>query len=1140
MNSENKCISFKDKINIIKNCRHHIFSINDILLNFDYNENSDFNIYIHYDSGYQFYNSSYYNSALKNIKFPINTNCSYCQDGFSLNDRGECNSLEFEKCKINNLINNSYQLLSECRSLCNKNYYPFIYFKLENNSLDLNSENYKNINFSYNIKEIYYFINSYRYSGLNNEALNLVGDISLCYNISNEDLKNKFQNCYKVIYIPTNKSYICFECNYGYYLNYQNQICIGKDSEYDVSNNCIIDNNSSNYSCQSCYFNTQTLVTFETGIKECINDESLYNCKEAIANSSYVNIIYNCTSCNFNYWPYYSKFYQRQICQNVYEKVTKKKDINLEQFKNESSIKADSNGICPENYFTPDEENCYKCDNDNIGMPGCNGKCNFSLIRNNTLLCESDCKIGYLESSPGVCDSCNAINPGCAECHYENNNLPNYYGKRAREFKCDFCNVGYVLSSEGKCSKCSSIIPECDKCQKDENTGQYKCTKCLRHHVLQESGKCLSCFVRDAILNEKCVSCYSEKNKCKYCQENEEGNGLICKQCYDGYILLINNNSCLLRNSSSELAQFDSCLELTFKDGKFVCSKCLPHYTLLIEGDESTCEYIPTLFDYNYKAHYYAMFKDILNQDYSEYKNFVQNDYLYRQSIYLPCKEGTNLGTKENPLYSCSKCYNVFDNEDYDNYYYKYYSSSNEYLYEFFYNSYYDFETQYDKYYNGYMPVKLIENINNNSSICIRPNKDLENCTEAIYIISKGKEIYNCTKCLKDNRLIFNNELNIYYCEYDDNITTKCLVDFCKSCAPYKYYFCQSCLNPNYEINQISGSCVLKTEIKPNIMWKDIYRLRLNGHKEINGKTFKGPSLRLKGITDNQINSRHAFLINMTFKINNGLSNLTIPAICEIEGDVEENNVSANLVDYDCIGDGTVPIDSELVGLEGIEFNLHSDFLKGKNLTKVDSSFTINDFNKIVFFRINNDTLTNKNFSGKSCDFSFLGKINKDDDELINKAKLSIPMNEIEEKTECLFYKDNNLNSSLNCSLEIKNESNNYNLSFNTQQELKIGNTPFFIKRLYLYNISYIQTEEEFSNNNGSIIYRKSSSGISGGAIAAIIIIFAIILGGLTAASVYYFKIRKSELIKLDVHSDLNQPNQIKNSVFASQDKITN
>ena len=85
--------------------------------------------------------------------------------------------------------------------------------------MDLNIENFKNINYSYDVIEVYDFINIYRYSGLNKEALDLVGDIAMCYNNSNGDLKNKFLNCNRVIYIPTNKSYICFGCNYGYYLN---------------------------------------------------------------------------------------------------------------------------------------------------------------------------------------------------------------------------------------------------------------------------------------------------------------------------------------------------------------------------------------------------------------------------------------------------------------------------------------------------------------------------------------------------------------------------------------------------------------------------------------------------------------------------------------------------------------------------------------------------------------------------------------------------------------------------------------------------------------------------------------------------------------------------------------------------------
>ena len=29
------------------------------------------------------------------------------------------------------------------------------------------------------------------------------------------------------------------------------------------------------------------------------------------------------------------------------------------------------NGLCESGYFTPDAKNCFKCDNENVGMPGC-------------------------------------------------------------------------------------------------------------------------------------------------------------------------------------------------------------------------------------------------------------------------------------------------------------------------------------------------------------------------------------------------------------------------------------------------------------------------------------------------------------------------------------------------------------------------------------------------------------------------------------------------------------------------------------------------------------------------------------------------------------------------------------------------
>jgi hypothetical protein len=38
-------------------------------------------------------------------------------------------------------------------------------------------------------------------------------------------------------------------------------------------------------------------------------------------------------------------------------------------------------------------------------MPGCAGECNFSLYRNRLILCEGECKEGYIETSKGICEN---------------------------------------------------------------------------------------------------------------------------------------------------------------------------------------------------------------------------------------------------------------------------------------------------------------------------------------------------------------------------------------------------------------------------------------------------------------------------------------------------------------------------------------------------------------------------------------------------------------------------------------------------------------------------------------------------------------------------------------------------------------
>ena len=90
----------------------------------------------------------------------------------------------------------------------------------------------------------------------------------------------------------------------------------------------------------------------------------------------------------------------------------------------------------------------------------------------------------------------------------------------------------------------------------------------------------------------------------------------------------------------------------------------------------------------------------------------------------------------------------------------------------------------------------------------------------------------------------------------------------------------------------------------PSITWKDIFRLELNSEKEINGRNIHGPKLYLRGITNSQINTGHAFLIYLTFKlrqtryIRNLEETTKIEAICEVVNEVEETKNDTNIVEY--------------------------------------------------------------------------------------------------------------------------------------------------------------------------------------------------------------------------------------------------
>ena len=547
LDSEGKCISYMNKIKIIPNCKEHIFKLKNYT--FYYYLSSKNKTYYVKSSNY---NSTEINDHLRNLNSSINTTCQECQEEYFLNDKGECEILNLENCTGNFINQNIGERLYKCDDLCSHKEYPNIYIELKNNNSNNSSGK--------DIKSLYDVLSYLYLDEFNNEIKNNILKSKLCYNISNEEIK--YEGCNGIIYDNKTGSYQCIVCKYGYILDKLNHICfaINHNNKYLYCDFENIGNKSHPiYSCKGCY-NDYTLVTFENGIKGCIYDESLNNCIEVNTISDHINHSYNCKSCIQNYLPYNSSYYNRTICQNVFENITTSQNISLEIFNSIEYIPADVNGKCKNSFFTPDGKKCFKCNNKNVGMPGCKNNCSFSLHRNNPLLCLSGCKEedGYIESSKGICETCDSINKGCYKCHYEENYPNNYFGlKLKRRFQCDICESGYILSKDGRCFKCS-YLDNCKNCIQNETTGNFKCIECSNHYFLNEKGYCERCILNKEIINNKCIEC-DDVNKggienCYLCKKNTEENGLLCKECKEGYILY--NNTCL------KMEKFDSKFEM--------------------------------------------------------------------------------------------------------------------------------------------------------------------------------------------------------------------------------------------------------------------------------------------------------------------------------------------------------------------------------------------------------------------------------------------------------------------------------------------------------------------------------------------------------------------------------------------------
>ena len=1119
VNSEGECINYLNYIEKISNCLRYSYKLNNITFCtylyyyydeyeyyyygstyycYIYNNNYYYNLYNNYYYYYSFYEYKNSNSNITNfnipiINSPIKGQCIECSNGYYLNSEGNCLPISIEECSLTLIMDNFPERYKICENLCSSYKYIDVNltYKIESNNnyysgfYDIRGK-FRNLYYDY--YEGYFDkdkdIREY-FEEMDDNLISFLEKRNLCI-----PRNNNFENCENAEYDENSNNYICTKCYSDYYLDTNSNTCKReREVEYNNNYNCYVENIGTKenpiYSCTKCYNDKNyLLISKENNVKYCIykEDDEIQYCTEANIDTTYVNTIYNCTNCSFNFLPYYSKFFGRKICQNIYDKIIKKKDISLDDYEDIIDKVNAIEGKCTNtDLFTPDGETCYRCNNEKVGMPGCKGACSFSLERNDVLKCEEGCKSEYIEVSKGVCQPCEIVNHGCFNCSYESEYPADYLGiKRKRRFVCNACEEGFILY-DGKCSTCEELgLDDCEKCEVDpKNNNEYICTKCNEFSVLID-GYCEYCDDDDEFQsNNQCYECdefnYGGIKGCDMCERNNN-NELICQKCYSDYILLTNNNTCLNRLENKELEKFDYCEKLTLDNNQLYCSKCKREYSLLKDNNnKGKCIKTPSLynedyrnFDYYYRNYYMDYYNGFYDFKTKNWIYYYDEDYYYYQNYnYYPCQESINLGTSEKPIYSCTKCYQYFE----------------------FKKSYQD-ESLYTR----------IINERNNVAICIYQNEDiLENCTEAINKTRDGVVKYDCLKCISENKLVYDSEFDIHHCEYA-NIIKKCMVKYCKTCKNGNYFFCNECLLSNYEVNSLTGECIEKSEEVPAITWKDIFRLEMNSKKTINGQTYNGPSLMLRGITSSQINSRHAFLIYLTFLMktlrgrNLEGQEIKLPAICQANNTVEKSSDDVKMVDYVCIANKTEGEDLSNYQLKEIEEGENSGLLKKSNLNKIASkiseedllrevpNFTLEDLLKYITFEINsiqNQTAVNFTF-----DFKIEGKINK----VLAKKSINadLELNEIEDKMACNFEIEDDKKANLNCKLNIEKYKDQHLFTFKTT-EINTDENDFYLSRLD--EISLINEQEEKKEEEEEKEERKKKD-------YTIIIIVCTICGG--------------------------------------------
>ena len=568
-----------------------------------------------------------YNESTKQIK------CTSCISGYSLNSENKCikcgsncNSCNFDTlqnpiCKscFSGYTLNEKKICIKCPDNCS-------YCKIhENNTIECTSCSSfygldlqkKCVKCPIDCKSCYYRKNesdfgcSYCGNEKNNSYYNsnyTIGKNEKCY-LCKSISEIGGNGCESCTYNKKIDRYECKRCvknNNNEYIMISNDKSCKLPKDIGLSDYCEEGINLGTlknpiYSCIRCQINT-VKVTNQKNITNCMNRENnLINCLEAIQES---NNKYQCTKCVSNFPFIYNNVYNQNICDS----------------------KCESDSFFKYNY-------CYKCNDINYGIIGCNAIKGCDYKSSNDQLNCNECDKGYFKYTYGQCFSCQKENKLCVECHIN---------EETSKYECDKCIEGYMINEKTK--QCEPIT--CDE-YPEISPGCYICKDKINEYKLKN--KCQMCGLGYfKTKNESCVFCKSKKNggpACDICEYKRDENGkeldeIKCKQCSSNNILS-SDGKCY--NCKDELGQACQKCNFTKKEDNFneelYCLKCSQNYNLNSDGYcisyQSYYQKLPQCSTYSYeitKINKYICTKhifDIFNSSEPNFQYFDSYDDYY-------------------------------------------------------------------------------------------------------------------------------------------------------------------------------------------------------------------------------------------------------------------------------------------------------------------------------------------------------------------------------------------------------------------------------------------------------------------------------------------------------------------------------